>query len=60
MEQSLNVTEQLKGKTILLYGGTGFLGKVWMSLVSAHFQTLNIYTWSFVQGNVPMVPSTKF
>ena len=37
MEQSLNVTEQLKGKTILLYGGTGFLGKVWMSLVLAHF-----------------------
>ena len=37
MEKSLNVTEQLKGKTILLYGGTGFLGKVWMSLVLAHF-----------------------
>ena len=37
MEQSLNVTEQLKGKTILLYGGTGFLGKVWMSLVLANF-----------------------
>jgi long-chain acyl-CoA synthetase len=37
MEQSLNVTEQLKGKSILLYGGTGFLGKVWMSLVLAHF-----------------------
>ncbi len=37
MTTNLNVTAQLKDKTILLYGGTGFLGKVWMSLVLAHF-----------------------
>ncbi len=37
MAHSLNVSQQLNGKTILLYGGTGFLGKVWMSLVLAHF-----------------------
>src|SRR6056300_56904 len=37
MAHSLNVSQQLKDKTILLYGGTGFLGKVWMSLVLAHF-----------------------
>ena len=40
MAHSLNVSEQLQGKTILLYGGTGFLGKVWMSLVLAHFPNI--------------------
>ena len=33
----LNVAEQLKGKKILLYGGTGFLGKVWLSLLLDRF-----------------------
>jgi long-chain acyl-CoA synthetase len=36
-QPSLQVGQLLKGKTILLYGGTGFLGKVWMSLVLTHF-----------------------
>ena len=33
----LNVTETLDGKSFLLIGGTGFLGKVWLSLVLARF-----------------------
>ena len=31
-QNELQVAEQLRNKNILLYGGTGFLGKVWMSL----------------------------
>ena len=34
---SLNVTQNLAGKELLLYGGTGFLGKVFLSLLLTHF-----------------------
>ena len=37
----LNVAEQLANKKILLYGGTGFLGKVWMSMVLTHFPNID-------------------
>lgn len=33
----LEVTKQLRGKKILVFGGTGFLGKVWLSLVLSRF-----------------------
>lgn len=36
-QNELQVAAQLRNKSILLYGGTGFLGKVWMSLVLTHF-----------------------
>ena len=36
-QNELQVATQLRNKSILLYGGTGFLGKVWMSLVLTHF-----------------------
>ena len=37
---SLNVTQNLAGKEILLYGGTGFLGKVFLSLLLTHFSDI--------------------
>lgn len=33
----LNVSETLRGKTIFVIGGTGFLGKVWVSLLLHRF-----------------------
>ena len=36
----LNVSESLHGKRILVYGGTGFLGKVCLSLILSRFPTI--------------------
>ena len=36
----LVVAQSLSGKNILLYGGTGFLGKVFLSLLLTHFQDI--------------------
>ncbi|MEC7986734.1 MAG: AMP-binding protein [Myxococcota bacterium] len=38
---ALQVGHILAGKNILLYGGTGFLGKVWLSLILSRFPQLN-------------------
>ena len=37
---SLSVAEQLNGKRLVVLGGTGFLGKVWLSLVLDRFPGL--------------------
>lgn len=41
MTERLSVQDQLEGKTFILYGGTGFLGKVWLCLILDHFPKIN-------------------
>ncbi len=36
-EEPLRLTELLSGKSLVVVGGTGFLGKVWLSLVLSRF-----------------------
>ena len=37
MNEQLDVTRALAGRTLVVFGGSGFLGKVWLSLVLDRF-----------------------
>ena len=40
----LCVADQVRGKTLFVMGGTGFLGKVWLCMLLTHFpQVEHIY-----------------
>ena len=44
MADTLNVRAQLDGARLLVMGGTGFLGKVWLSMLLHHFpEVAHIY-----------------
>jgi len=58
---SLRVADNLQGKEILVFGGTGFLGKVWVSMMLHRFPDIG-HIWLIVRpkgGGTPDEASTQ-
>src|SRR4051812_34067411 len=55
----LDVTETLRGKNLLIIGGTGFLGKVLVGMLLARFPDLG-HIYLMVRGKGKMTPKERF
>lgn len=56
---TLDVTAQLAGKRFVVFGGTGFLGKVWLSMVLDRYSDIG-HMYLLVRGRKNQTPEERF